>query len=273
MLRRRLIPVVLLREGVVVQSKGFKRYQRLGNPTTIVQRLSDWASDELVYLDISRGREHDLGRDDLGDPSRRELLDILRDVSRQCFMPLAFGGGIHTLRDCELRLAAGADKVVVNSQALTEPSFIETLAREFGSQCVVVSIDGKSTGPRAWEVVAQGGRLATGRNLTDWIVEVQDRGAGEILLQSIDRDGMGAGYDIEMLKAARQVARVPMIAMSGVGEWSHLAEGIALGGADAVAAANIFNYSENSVYTAKDYLVRQGFPFRPPTFRHEEASP
>ena len=132
MLKQRLIPVVLMRGGVVVQSKGFQRYQRLGNPTTIVQRLSDWASDELIYLDISREGTYDLGRDDLGGANRGDPLAILRDVAKQCFMPLAFGGGIRTLDDIRVRIRLGADKVVINTQPLIEPAFIDAAAREFG---------------------------------------------------------------------------------------------------------------------------------------------
>lgn len=261
--RRRLIPVVLMRQGVAVQSKGFQRYQRLGDPTTIVERLSDWASDELIYLDITRGGAYDVGRDDLGTGNAQDVLEILRGVAKRCFMPLAFGGGIRTLADCEARVVAGADKVVINSQALDDPSFIDACAREFGSQCVVVCIDAKATGPGAWSVFSGGGKVDTGRSPAAWAREAQERGAGEVLIQSIDRDGRGTGYDLELIRAVSGAVSVPTIALGGVGEWPHLAEGLRAG-ADAVAAANIFNYSEHSVYRAKRHLFEQGLHVREP---------
>ncbi|GMU21820.1 MAG: imidazole glycerol phosphate synthase subunit HisF [Phycisphaerae bacterium] len=265
MLKNRIIPVILLRNGVVVQSKRFQRYQPLGNPTTIVQRLSDWASDELIYLDISREQSYDLGRDDLRDGNAAELRTILREVSRRCFMPMAFGGGIRTLADVATRIEGGADKAVINTQALAEPLFISECAREFGSQCVVVCIDARRTGDGGWQVFASGGRTATGRSAADWAREAQDRGAGEILIQSIDRDGTGQGYDLDLVRSIVEAVRVPVIALGGVGRWEHFAEALAEGGAWAVAAANIFNYTENSVYKAKEYLFSQGANVRAPS--------
>jgi cyclase len=263
-LKQRLIPVVLMRGGVVVQSKGFQRYQRLGNPTTIVQRLSDWAADELIYLDISREGAYDMGRDDLGGANRGDPLSILADVARQCFMPLAFGGGIRTLDDIGVRIRLGADKVVINTQPLTEPEFITSAAREFGSQCVVVCIDARRTQDEHWEVCSSGGRTATGRSPADWAREAADRGAGEILIQSIDQDGRGRGYDLGLIRSVTSAVRVPVIALGGAGSWEHFAAAIQDGGADAVAAANIFNYRENSVYQAKRHLFDQGLNFREP---------
>ena len=144
MKKKRLIPVLLLRNGWLVQSKQFKRYQNLGNPVSAVKRLSEWASDELIYLDISRGGYHDLRRDDLGHPNRSGILEIIEDVSKVAFMPITVGGGIRSLNDIEQRLSVGADKVAINSAALENPTFIETAAKEFGAQCIVVSIDFRS---------------------------------------------------------------------------------------------------------------------------------
>jgi cyclase len=271
-LKHRLIPVVLMRGGVVVQSKGFQRYQRLGNPTTIVQRLSDWASDELIYLDISREGTYDLGRDDLGGANRGDPLTILRDVAKQCFMPLAFGGGIRTLDDIRARIRLGADKVVINSQPLVEPTFIDAAAREFGSQCVVVCIDAKQTDNEQWEVFSAGGRNATGRSPADWAREAADRGAGEILIQSIEQDGRGQGYDLPLIHSVSSAVRVPVIALGGAGSWEHFAAAIQEGGADAVAAANIFNYRENSVYQAKRHLFDQGLNVREPALGYAISS-
>lgn len=254
---------MLLRGGVVVQSKGFRRYQRLGNPVTIVERLSSWASDELVYLDISREQAYDLGRDDLNFENRATLLEILADVARTCFMPLTFGGGIRTVADVEARVRAGADKVAINSKPLEDPAFIDVCAREFGSQCVVVSIDALAR-EGGWEVYAQGGRVPTGHDPVGWAVEAEQRGAGEILLNSIDRDGAGAGYDLDLIRAVSEAVGIPVVALGGVGSWEHLADGLRLGGASAVAAANIFHYTENSVYNAKRHLYEAGLPVREP---------
>lgn len=264
MLKNRMIPVVLLRNGLVVQSKKFKRYQMLGNPTTIVQRLSDWAADELIYLDISREASYDLGRDDLNTANRGSILEILADVARQCFMPLTFGGLIRTLDDVYARVRAGADKVAINTQALARPAFIDECARHFGSQCVVVSIDALRHDDGRLEVFTEGGRTATGRTAADWAAEAEARGAGEILINSIDRDGTGQGYDIALIQSVVQAVSIPVIACGGVGEWAHLAQGITEGGASAVAAANIFHYSENSVYKAKQYLHQAGLNVREP---------
>lgn len=266
MLKNRLIPVVLMRNGVVVQSKGFSRYQRVGNPTTIVERLTAWAADELIYLDISSEAVYDLRRDDLNYPNRQFVLDILKDIGRKCFMPLTFGGGISRIADATDRIASGADKITVNTQALTEPEFIDLCAKELGSQCVVVSIDVRMESPNIWRVYSNGGRRPTNRHAVSWAREAEDRGAGEILVNSIDRDGAKTGYDIELLRAVAQAVRVPVVALGGVGDWSHLAEGLTEAGASAVAAANIFHYTENSVYTAKKYLSDLGLNVRRPSF-------
>lgn len=264
MLKNRLIPVVLLRNGVVVQSKGFRRYQALGNPTTIVRRLSDWAADELVYLNISREPVHETGRRDLNFVDRGEILDVLEDVSRDCFMPLTFGGGIRDLDGVYRRLRAGADKVAINTAALEEPSFIGDCAREFGSQCVVISIDALRRDDGTWEVYSDGGRAPAGRAPAEWAREAESRGAGEIFLNSIDRDGSGRGYDIPLIRAVSDAVGVPVIACGGVGEWGHLAQGITEGGASAAAASNIFHYTENSVYNAKRHLHEAGLCVREP---------
>lgn len=265
MLKIRLIPVVLLKNGVVVQSKGFRRYQRLGNPFTIVQRLTDWTADELIYLDISREQVYDLGRDDLNVPNRTRILDILTDISRRCFMPLTFGGGIRTLQDAEVRIRAGADKISINSQALDDPSFITACANEFGSQSVVVSIDALRKENGELEVFSHGGTRPTGRTPAAWAAEAESRGAGEILINSIDRDGKGTGYDIDLVDSVVNAVTIPVIALGGVGEWGHFLACIKATKVSAVAAANIFHYSENSVFKAKKYLFDMGVNVRKPT--------
>lgn len=264
MLKNRLIPVVLMRGGVCVQSKGFRRYQRLGNPTTIVERLSDWASDELIYLDISSDDEYDLGRDDLRDSISSDPLDILRQVASRCFMPLTFGGRIRSIEDVAVRVRYGADKVSLNSAALENPGLIEQVAQRYGSQCCVVCIDARRDGDE-WQVYGQGGTLSTGLTAAQWAQEAVKRGAGELLVQSIDEDGSGRGYDLRLIQSVTRAVDVPVIALGGAGDWQHMADAIQIGGARAVAAANIFNYSENSVFKAKKHLYDNACNVRRPS--------
>ena len=264
MLKNRLIPMVLLRDGVVVQSKRFKRYQRLGNPVTIVERLTDWAADELIYLDIGNQAKYDLGRDDLNAANRGTLLEILGDISKACFMPLTFGGGIRTIDDVAERLAVGADKVAINTAAIEDPAFITRCAKEFGSQCVVVSIDAKSSGD-GYEVYGGRGKVPSGKTPDRWAAEAESRGAGEILINSIDRDGRGDGYDLDLVGGVVDAVGVPVIAAGGVGRWEHFAEALDSTRVSGLAAANIFHYTENSVYAAKAFLHDGGYPVRQPS--------
>ncbi len=274
-LKARLIPVILLRDGRIVQSKGFQRYQVLGNPTAMVERLADWVADELIYLDLTGSAVHAPGRQDLAAPASTDILQILAEVARVCFMPLTFGGGIRTLSDIEARLRAGADKVTLNTQALATPALITEAAREFGSQAVVVSIDAKAcdgpAGARAWQCRGGGGRVPAVWTPAGWAREAEQRGAGEILINSIDRDGSGRGYDLDLVRTVVEAVSIPVIACGGVGTWEHLVEGLAAG-ASAVAAANIFHYSENSVYRARQHLFERGCPVRPPAFASASAS-
>lgn len=263
MKKNRLIPVLLLKNGWLVLSKLFRQHQNLGNPVTAVKRLSEWASDELIYLDISRDETYDLRRDDLGHPNRSSFLEIIEDVAKVTFMPITVGGRIRTLQDIERRLAVGADKIATNTRALEDPSFVGVAAREFGSQCIVLSIDVKSIEGTP-VVVSHGGRSPTPYHPVEWARLVEAQGAGEILLNSIDRDGMKNGYDIELLDEVSRSVRIPVIAMGGVGDWAHLAEALDKTAIDAVAAANIFNYTDQSVYLAKKYLYTRHYNVRPP---------
>lgn len=264
MKKHRVIPVLLLRNGFLVQSKQFKRYQNLGNPVTAVKRLSEWGSDELVYLDITRDNTYDMRRDDLGHENRDSLLAIIEDVSRHAFMPITVGGGIRTLRDIEVRLALGADKISINTQALREPGFITAAAREFGAQCIVVSMDVRLEADGVHRVRGDGNRDDTGWEAAAWARRVEELGAGEILLNSIDRDGMKNGYDLPLLDAVSSAVRIPVIGCGGVGEWDHMAEGLRQSKVDAVAAANIFHYSDQSVYLARQHLYGAGLAVRSP---------
>lgn len=260
MLKHRLIPVVLMRQAQCVQSKLFERHQVLGNPFTIVQRLSDWAADELVFLDISNVSRFRQQRTDLNFESHDDALGMIADVARRAFMPLTVGGGIRTVQDVANRLQRGADKVSLNTAALEDPNLIEHCAREFGSQCIVISIDVRAIDNR-WTVFSRGSRTATGLDAVEWARRVSLLGAGEILLNSVDRDGCGTGYDIELIRAVTSTVRIPVIALGGVGNWDHFGQGLDAG-ASAVAAANIFHYTENSVLNAKRHLYDAGYNVR-----------
>jgi cyclase len=267
-LKKRLIPVVMLRNGSVVQSRGFKRYQIVGNPTTIVERLSTWAADELVYVDISRAPTHAQGRMDLGTRSSTNILSILGDVARRCFMPLSFGGGIRNLQQAEERIRAGADKIIINTQALSSPALITEAAESLGSQAVVISVDARRGEDGAYEVFSAGGREPSGRSPAAWAAECESRGAGEILVNSIDRDGGGQGYDLDLIRSVTSAVSIPVIALGGAGNWEHMATALEQTEASAVAAGNIFHHTEHSVFKAKQHLFERGANVRPPTL-HE----
>ena len=263
MKKKRLIPVLLLKNGWLVQSKDFSYYQNLGNPETATLRLSQWASDELIYLDISTNDVYDLRRDDQGYGNHHTFLEIIENVSKVVFMPLTVGGKIRTLGDIEKRLSCGADKVSINTKAIEDKNFITQAANEFGSQCVVLSIDIKKIGDKDI-VFSYGGKKQTNYEAVEWSKIVEARGAGEILLNSIDRDGSKQGYDIELLKKVSESVKIPVIALGGVGEWEHFSEALNKTNVDAVAAANIFHYMDQSVYLAKKYLYEKGCVVRPP---------
>jgi cyclase len=263
MKKRRLIPVVLLKSGWLVQSVQFSRFMNLGNPFWAVKRLSEWASDELIYLDITDDDHYDMRREDLGAPNRRSFLEIIEDVAKVTFMPITVGGKIRTLEDIRIRLALGADKISVNTAAFDDPEFIARAATQFGSQCIVVSIDYKSVNG-AMRVMVQGGRRDTGLDPASWAKTAQDRGAGEILLNSIDRDGMKVGYDVDTISNVCAAVSIPVVALGGVGRWEHFEEALTRTSVDAVAAANIFQHTDQSVYYAKRHLFDAGQNVREP---------
>ena len=217
----------------------------------------------MIYLDISREDRHDMRRDDIGHPNRGSVLEIIQDVSVETFMPITIGGRIRTIAHIEERLALGADKIAINTQAADDPGFITQAAKEFGSQCVVVSIDVVRNN-ESLSIKVDGGRRDIRKDPVDWAHEVQERGAGEILLNSIDRDGQKTGYDIDLLKRVSNEVSIPVIACGGVGEWAHFSEAFDKTGVDAVAAANIFHYIDQSVYLSKKYLFERRYNVRPP---------
>jgi imidazoleglycerol phosphate synthase cyclase subunit len=261
--RPRLVPVLLLKHGLLVRSQWFRIHQVIGNPVATAERYSHWNVDELVLLDISDHDHHDLRRDDLElRMAGTTALDVLRAVAPACAMPLTFGGRIRTLEDMRLRLEAGADKCVITTGAIDDPDLIGAAATRFGSQFVVVGIDAARAADGALEVFADGGGRPTGLHPAEWAAEAERRGAGEILLQSIDRDGTGSGYDLDLVRAVSEAVTIPVVACGGVGRYEHLAPAIAAG-ASAAAAANLFHFFELSYPNAKREMIAAGVPVRP----------
>jgi cyclase len=261
MLKKRLIPVLLLQNGLLVRSELFKIHQVIGNPIYEVQRFNEWNVDELIYLDISLDDTYDLRRDDHKIKGLNDPLSILDAVSKTCFMPLTWGGRIRNVEDMRQRISRGADKITINTAAVRDPSLITQGAKVFGSQAIVVSIDVLRDTDGRTEVFIEGGRMPTGLEPEVWAQEVEKRGAGEILLQSIDRDGTGRGYDLELIHAVASVTTIPVIACSGVGRYEDYAKGIKAG-ASAVAAANIWHFKELSDRGGKRALARAGIEVR-----------
>jgi len=251
MLKKRLIPCIILRNGLLVQSIEFRRYLPIGKPKIAVEFFNAWDVDEIIILDISASYEH-----------RGPLYELIQHVSKICFVPLAVGGGIRTVNDIREILKVGADKVSINTEAICRPSFITEGAEIFGSQCMVVSIDVKTNAQGNYEVCSHGGRHATGLNPVEWAQQVEKRGAGEIFLNSIDRDGTKKGYDLELVRTVSDAVGIPVIACGGVGKMSDFLEGVMEGHASAVSAANIFHYYEHSTILAKASLKKAGVAIR-----------
>tara|TARA_B100000989_G_scaffold297474_1_gene283345 strand:- start:188 stop:994 length:807 start_codon:yes stop_codon:yes gene_type:complete len=263
MKKKRLIPILLLKNGSLVQSRNFVKFQKIGSPIPAVKRLSQWASDELIYLDISRDNNYDINRDDLKFTNSNNILDIIEHISKETFMPITIGGKIKTLKDIEIRLKKCADKVSINSEAYRNRNFIKDAAKEFGSQCIVGSVDVKKINDE-YEVFVDHGKTATKIKITDWIKILQDLGIGEILLNSIDRDGLGQGYDLELINKIDDIVKVPLIISGGVGKYEDFEKGLNFKSVDAVAAANIFHYKDQSLFFAKKFLFEKGLNVREP---------
>jgi cyclase len=261
-LKTRLIPCLLLKNGLLVRSEEFSFHQIVGNPIHQVERFNAWTVDELIYIDITREGGYDMRRDDHKIKSHGDLLGIIEAVSKTCFMPLTFGGGIRDVDEIRARLAHGADKVTINTQAVETPEFITEAAEIFGSQAIVVSIDARRHDDGSHEVFTGWGKKATGLAPAEWAAEAERRGAGEIFLNSIDRDGMAGGYDVELIRSVTAATGIPVIACGGVGKFEHFAPGVFEGGASAVSAANIFHFTEHSTQRAKKTLAEAGIPVR-----------
>lgn len=263
MKKKRVIPILLLKNGYLVKSKNFIKHQNLGNPVTAVKRLSEWASDELIYLDITKNNHYDINRDDQNYSNNSCILDIILDVSKSCLMPITFGGGIKTILDIEKRLQAGADKVALNSVMHDNLHLISKASFEFGKQCIVISVDYKYINEKP-KVFVHNGLTNTGYSPLEWVKIAEKEGAGEVLLNSIDRDGTQIGYDLDLIAQISNSVKIPVIAAGGAGSWEDMKEVFTSTKADAVAAANIFHFTDQSVYLAKKYLFEHKVSVRSP---------
>ena len=250
MLSKRIIACLDVRDGLVVKGVNFEGLRTAGDPAELARRYNAEGVDELVILDITATLER-----------RRALADTIRAVARELFIPLAVGGGIRTEADAVAAVEAGADKVSLNTAALSNPSLITTLAERYGSQAVLVAIDAKWDGDRC-AVYARSGQMAANREAVEWAREAENHGAGEILLTSIDRDGTKVGFDCKLTAAVSNAVSIPVIASGGAGTLDHFTEVFTRGRADAALAASIFHYAETSVRTLKQHLKQQGIPVR-----------
>lgn len=263
MKQRRLIPVVLLLNGWVIQSKGFKNYQNLGNPIQTVLRLSEWCSDEIIYLDITNNNQYDLNRDDQNYPNRENFLKIIQDASKRCFVPFCVGGNIKDLEKINSYLLLGADKVSINTEAIFNINFVEDAAKKFGSQSIVCSVDAKKI-DNTYYVFNSKTKKMTNNIVGDYCKKLEDYGAGEIFINSVDNDGKAKGFDIRLINLVENRTNIPVIACGGAGDYSHFEEVYNKTNVDAVAAANFFHYKDQSVYYTKKYLCEKNINLREP---------
>jgi cyclase len=251
MLGVRVIPCLDVKDGRVVKGVNFVDLRDAGDPVEQAAAYDAAGADELMFLDIAASSE-----------GRGALLDVISRTAEVCFMPLSVGGGVRSVEDVRALLLAGADKVSMNTAAVEDPALISRAADGFGAQCVVVAMDARARGDGGFEVVTYGGRKATGLDAAAWAAEAERRGAGEILLTSIDRDGAKAGYDLPLLRVVTTAVSVPVIASGGAGEVSHLVDAVTEGGADAVLAASIFHFGQVTIAQAKAALAEAGLPVR-----------
>ena len=248
----RVIPCLDVKDGRVVKGVNFVDLRDAGDPVEQARVYDAAGADELCFLDITASHEN-----------RGIILNVVRETAEHCFMPLTVGGGVRRLEDIRKLLLAGADKVSINTAAVSNPEFVREAARKFGTQCIVVAIDAKQVAPGKFEVFTHGGRNATGIDAVEWARKMESFGAGEILLTSMDRDGTGEGYDIPLTRAIADAVRVPVIASGGVGTPQHMVEGLRGGHATAVLAASIFHFGSYSIAEAKAAIAAAGLPVRP----------
>ncbi len=254
MLTKRIIPCFDVADGRVVKGVSFVELRDAGDPVELARKYDLAGADELVFLDITASSD-----------GRASVYDMIRRTADQVFIPFTVGGGVRSVQDVRLMLEAGAEKVSVNTAALERPELIAEGAKAFGSQCIVVAIDAKRTADGRWGVYTHGGRRETGRDAVEWAREAVERGAGELLVTSMDTDGHQQGYDLKLLRAISDAVDVPVIASGGAGEPSHLYDALTEGGASAVLAASIFHFGTHDIGSLKAYLAGRGLPMRPVT--------
>ncbi len=250
-LAKRIIPCLDVTAGRVVKGINFVELRDAGDPVEIARRYDEQGADELTFLDITASSDE-----------RDLILHIIEAVASQVFIPLTVGGGVRVVEDVRRLLNAGADKVSINTSAVTNPQLVQDAADKYGSQCIVVAIDAKRAADNTWQVYTHGGRKNTGLDAVEWARKMQMLGAGEILLTSMDRDGTRVGFDLALTRAVSDAVSIPVIASGGVGGLQDLADGVKTGHADAVLAASIFHYGHHTVQEAKRYMAGQGIPMR-----------
>lgn len=247
MLRRRLITLLTFNDGILFRTKQFHPDYRY-----TLNFVDAWSVDEIVVLDVTRS----------GGGSREHFDEVVRDFARRCFVPMAAGGGVRTMDDVQRLLRIGADKIVVNTAAVERPAFVTEIAERYGTQCVVVSIDARRDGRGGYEVLTRAGSHPTGRSPEDWAREASDRGAGEILVTSIERDGSLEGYELDLCRRVVEAVDVPVLVAGGAGQWQHFVDGFREGGSSGVCTQNIFHFTESAIRSAKAYLARAGIDVR-----------
>jgi cyclase len=254
-LAKRIIPCLDVDKGRVVKGVNFVDIRDAGDPVEVARRYNEQGADEITFLDITASHE-----------SRDTTYETVERMAAEVFIPLTVGGGVRTVEDIRKLLNAGADKVAINTAAVFDPEFVRTAAERFGSQCIVVAIDAKRVSlegeKHRWEIFTHGGRKPTGLDAVEWAQKMVDLGAGELLLTSMDRDGTKIGFDLGLTRAISDAVIVPVIASGGVGELQHLADGVTVGGADAVLAASIFHFGEHTIPEAKAFMKAQGIEVR-----------
>ena len=251
MLKTRIIPCLDVADGRVVKGVNFVDLRDAGDPVNAARAYDAAGADEICFLDIHATHEN-----------RGTMFDMVRRTAEQCYIPLTVGGGVRTVDDVRALLLAGADKVSFNSAAVANPDVVREAADQFGSQCIVCAIDAKTVSPGKWELFTHGGRKPTGIDAVEFATMIVEKGAGEILLTSMDRDGTRAGFNLPLTRAISDAVNLPVIASGGVGTLEHLVEGVTLGGASAVLAASIFHFGEFSIAEAKAYMAAAGIPMR-----------
>lgn len=252
MVKKRIIPLLLLKDGRMIKTKQFRDFRDVGDPITAARVYDAQRADELIFLDISASKE-----------KRTILLDVVSAAAEECFMPLGVGGGVRTIEDIRTLLSSGADKVIINTAAVERPDFIAEAAERFGSSTLVISIDAKLREGGGYEVMTKGATEKTGLDPVQWAKTAEKKGAGEIMITSIDHEGMMNGLDLELIKAVTQAVSIPVIASGGIGSLNDFVEGFTEGGASAIAAGSIFHFTDQSPIMTRNYLYNNKIAVRP----------